>query len=495
MTSPPSDGGTAYGVLALDGMSLALPLTVLREVIPAPRALLGLPVSAPGLLGAVELRDRVIPVLDLRSVVGATPAPLAGRVVAVVVHDGQVLGVLADAVDGITVVAPTALQRVAATGAALPLSHVFERPEDGAVCSLLDVSALFAVPGLPTLRETDAAGVFDGGPARVGSAVPVLTLRCGTTLLAVPAVDVHSVLPQVRLAPSPVEGGICRGTTAYGSVDVPAVDPLLLLGLGALPVDDGRQGIVLRLERGFVAVMVSEVIDIAPLRTGDVLAVPPLALRRPELFTGVTDLAGRQHLVLDAERLLAEPDLVALSGCNTEHGGPEQVGSAGPSAGSTYLTYAVGSVVATPLEQVSEILPFTPERAVLDSGTGAVLGMFLHRGEALPVVDLAAVLGSGQAPTSGVVLVVRLPGLTVGCLVAGLQAIEVARWEEPRDGTGTGRGTPGRLSSRPVVQFGPDTDPRMTPVVDLVGLLGEVFGVSGTEVPAQRRPEGVPADV
>src|SRR5664280_2066646 len=97
-------GPTAYGVLSLNGMQLALPLTVLREVIPSPAELTRLPAAAAGLLGAVELRDRVIPVLDLGLALGQQSAAGRGHVIAVAVHDGRVVGLLAEQVQGITTV-------------------------------------------------------------------------------------------------------------------------------------------------------------------------------------------------------------------------------------------------------------------------------------------------------------------------------------------------------------------------------------------------------
>ena len=87
-----------YGLLTVAGVEVALPLSVLREVVPCPSELAELPVSAPGLLGAMNLRSLVLPVVDLRVSFGGPVDRCADQVVAVVADGGQVLGILADEV-------------------------------------------------------------------------------------------------------------------------------------------------------------------------------------------------------------------------------------------------------------------------------------------------------------------------------------------------------------------------------------------------------------
>jgi len=512
-------GVTAYGLLGLDGMQLALPLTVLREVIPAPAVLGALPAVAPGLLGAVELRDRVIPVLDLGRALGWPEVEgERGQVIAVAVHAGRVLGLLADGVRGITMVGAGDLQPIRADGADLVFSHAFERPEDGSLASLLDVAALFRVPGMPALHEEQLDGLFapgagpDGVPGAAGGGSlvvagtrPMMILRCGPVHLALDAVAVHTVLPTVQVQPSPVRGGSCRGVTRYRSVDVPAVDLLDVLGLGSLADDDARRGIVLSLEHGLVALLLSEVIDIVPVPVDLMLPLPPLTVRSPDLFEGVLPLPAGQHLVLAAGALGALPELVGLSACNTGPGttpsgrdAPAAVAAGGEAlaqdgfarAGRTYLTYSVGADVATPLEQVAEIIPFDPALATIGTGQDPVLGVFVHRSQALPVVDLPALLGHGSTdPASCALLLVRVGTAQVGYLVRGLRAIERSVWEEAQDGSEPGRGS--GLGARPSLQVGEGTDRRMVPMVDLYAMARELVGL-GSDDAGPGAGDGVP---
>ena len=82
-----------FGGLRIGGLQLALPMSALREVVPCGR-LERLPARAEGLLGAIDLRGVLVPVLDLRPLIGLAADPLDWPCVVLVIHDGLILGLL-----------------------------------------------------------------------------------------------------------------------------------------------------------------------------------------------------------------------------------------------------------------------------------------------------------------------------------------------------------------------------------------------------------------
>jgi purine-binding chemotaxis protein CheW len=82
----------------------ALPLASVREVIPAPERLTWVP-RAPSLLkGVMNLRGRVVPIIDLRALVSALPGPLPPTKVVLLDRGRRELGLLTTDVDGIETV-------------------------------------------------------------------------------------------------------------------------------------------------------------------------------------------------------------------------------------------------------------------------------------------------------------------------------------------------------------------------------------------------------
>jgi purine-binding chemotaxis protein CheW len=97
------DAGTAAGavVLRLGGSRYAVDMADVAEVAQLPR-LTRVPRSAAWLPGVANWRGRVLPVLDLRPLLGTPVVPLASSArVVVLARDDLVVGVLAEAVPGV----------------------------------------------------------------------------------------------------------------------------------------------------------------------------------------------------------------------------------------------------------------------------------------------------------------------------------------------------------------------------------------------------------
>lgn len=480
---PDAAADTVYGVLQIGATHIALSLGVLREVIPCPPQLSGLPASAVGLLGAISVRGKVLPVLDLRVVLGLDAPRHDGQVVVVVRHGGALLGLLTDGVRGLTKLPAGMLNAMSSGSHPLLFSGSFERTEDRSVVSVIDAEAVMRLPGVPLLRD-DSSTASNATVASVPRCALML-VRCGKVRLAMEVADIHTTLPEVKLLPSSMDGWVCRGVVEHAGVQLPAIDPLALMSLGTLPEGEPCQALLLRFPGGMVALLVSQVIDIVRVPETDLLALSPLAVRRPELFRAALRVADHgDHLVLARGVLQLEPDLRALSTLNATPGAPMDNPAAGVATtaaaiaharGSAVITYDIGAEVATRLTQVIEVLPLPTDFARMVSGHAAVTGMFTHRGHSVTLVCLASLLeGSGRPdPAHARVLVVGVADAYFGFVVPKLCHIESTVWEAQRkDPTAT---KPSALGRHAVVEIGTGMQRRTLHLVDLHALAHDLM--------------------
>ena len=478
------DGAAAddvYGMIRLAGVDVALPLAVLREVVPCPAELAGLPAEAVGLLGAMDLRTTVLPVVDLRLVLGRPAERGAEQVVVVVAIDGQALGLLADEVCGVTRVPPSALLPMRAAAGDLLFSHTFRHPETGRATSVLDAAAVVRRPGLPTVADVtrSTAALPGGGSAREAGRTSVTLLRCGPHVLALDVAQVHTTLPNPAPRPSVLSGGMCSGVTEFAGQDVAVVDLLALLGLGSVVAAQAEAGVVLDTGQGFVVLALDSLIALTEIAGDAVLPLPSFAVPRPELLRGLADVDGTTCLVLDGAALLADPRVLALAAMNTAAGagatGSIATGAdtasgradAAVTGAAPYLTFSLGIDVATPLDQVTEIVPYPTEVTATSVGAG-VLGIVVHRSAAVPVLCLATLLGlPGLAVTASTcLLLVDVDGAPVAFAVDALRSIDPLTWTDLDQPGRRGTDRLDRvLQSSPLVQVGSDT--RLLPCVDL----------------------------
>jgi purine-binding chemotaxis protein CheW len=484
---------TLYGVFRAGGLRMALPLEEVREVIVRPAEFSPLPTPGIGLLGAVNLRHTVIPVLDPRQLAGRPPSTETGEVVVIVSSDGQLFGLLADAIEGSTHVAGEALLAVHVGGGDTALfSHTFERGDDHAVIALLDAAAILEAPGIPAvadparqadkLRTAAAATAQTPKPSRT-----LLMFECGSTGLCFDVMHVHSVVPDLVLHPSPLDGPICHGVAHLGGNAVPAIDPITLLGLRHGTRTDAHRGVVIALPNGLITLTATDVTDIATVPADDILPIP--ALRSPDhkLLAGLLTMNGRQYLVIDGRPLRTNPELGAFAALNMRLDPGREV-TASPQPGRTgpdrhdgprfvasvrkFLTYSVGAEAATPLEQIDEILPYPSHHLSLDDAP--LVGMFTHRRTTIPLIDLPGLLSRPRTlnpDVDRVLLVTVAAGITVGLVVPELHAIEQSV-EEESEATG------GR---RRLVSVGTPDENRLLPFLDLIAQATEYLSRHSVE--------------
>ena len=489
---PARPNDDVYGLLRMAGMDVALPLSALREVVPCPVTLAGLPAAAVGLLGAMELRRLVLPVLDLRPVLGLPSERQRDQVVVVVASGGQVLGLLADEVRGISQVPGSALVAARAEGGGLLFSHTFRHPDDGTACSVLDAAAVLSLPGVPTVTDLTRDAAAGAGQGATGGDRRTLTvLRCGAYRFAVEAEHVHTTLPRPDLRPSVLRSTLCAGVVEFAEREVPVVDPLALLGLGELPREDIGAGLVLDLGHGYVVLALSALLELTDIDGADVLPTPTFAFPRPDLLAGMVDVDGLGDcLLLDGHALLADGDLAGFASVNAAldtapADRTEGTAAVVPAAAPSYLTYSVGVDVATPLDQVAEILPF-PE-TVTATPVDGVLGLITHRRAAVPVLCLATLLGRPERPVGATtcLLLVAVDDVLVAFAVDALRTIAPLVWTDAEQAV---RGAPedrgATLPSAPLVRVGEDT--RLLPDLDLRTVARRLAGRSA-------RPAGAPA--
>ncbi|GAB6900768.1 chemotaxis protein CheW [Kineosporia succinea] len=500
---------TTYGLFATGEACVGVPLSDVREVTPCPDKLEVLPANAPGLLGALNLRGQVIPVLDLlrmrpEHALGADGSsgrePGDGhtprRVIVVLLRERQLLGLIVDSVHGVTT--PPRLTRMGTPdGQGLLVSHTFTRAETGGIVSVLDVAAMFALPGVPVVQEEGRAdGLFGAGAGEPGSVLHVgtgqnsmLLVRCAEHRLAISIESVHTILPRVKVRSSPLRHGSCKGVADYGGAEIPVFDPLELAGLGSLNNEDA-EGVAIRFRDGLVVMLLSEVLELINTGSVETMALPAIQVPGRRYLENVLRVPGHgDFLTLAVGSMLEHDDLKALSRLNTPHdsGVPAQrLGEISDAdtwtreakTSETYLTFSAGRDMAVPLRQVVEILEFPERYSVLEAGHEKVLGLFTHRDTVVPLYRLTRLLEVPDSPLeSSYVLIVSTDpeggsGQVVGLVVHALRAIEKAVWEDPdpkRSGHPAGSLEAALLdfTMMRVAPIGTADEPRMLPRVDL----------------------------
>lgn len=447
------------GVFHLAGMQLALIQHHLKEVVQT-GDLSALPTECPSIVGALSLRGLMVPVMDLRRLL--QPAAQHGPTpyVVVIEWEQRLLGLAADGVVGVYALTPEYLHRL---GPALESSSVleagFERPDNGSQVSLLSVPSLIRQPHLPMTWPAQQDSANDGltdqpqasagaGPASMPTeaAQPLMLFRCQGIPMAVGTEAIHTTVVNPELMDVRQASGPFMGMMRFNGHDVPAVHLGLLCGLSVQPghqAQADQQAFLVPTSGGLVACLVDSITDVAAADSSRCVPLPRYSLTSSHLFMGtlpVEALVVTQgqlgqnpigfFMLLDAQALQTDPRLLDLTRLSKAGGHHQQ--ATGPQAtqprdSGPLLIYNLGIDVASPLPQIAEILPWEAGSAVHGMGQGSLL---MNRGRAIPVLDLAQLLGLPASDTqadSGQVLVMDDEGQWLGFKVPALVNIEHGR--------------------------------------------------------------------
>ena len=480
-----------FGVFWLGRMQLALPISALKEVIPMGQ-LSALPSEAACMLGAIDLRGLMVPVMDLRCVLQPGPPPASAASVVILTHGGRLLGLAADGIVGVYEVLASQVhpvQPVQQTGPAQAsvLQAGFSRPDDQSLVSVLSPEAIVDRPHLPLLTPPDntpaASAVANpqhgGSTGYLEDARHLMLMRCSGMPLAMASAAVHTTVIQPELGTAHIASGYFRGMMRFDDTDIPAVSLSLLCGFAVPPDAGSPQAFLVRYPTGLVAFLVDQIVDVVMADGQRIAPVPRYANLQAGCFSGTlpedavanrsstTHTGAAFHLVLDDAVLLADPRLQALADMSQQAQASSQAADDAASAQvfsqpRQMLAFHAGVDMASPITQISEILPWQPDAAV-PTADGASL--IMSRGRPIPVYCLATLLhqppASPAACHSANVLVVDDDGHRIGFRVPRLVTIAEGR-------TKTAAGAHSHLPDMVHLPIG--ADERLLRWLDLVAL-------------------------
>lgn len=322
------------------GQEYALDIADVQEIVQVPGTITAVPNTPAHVLGLISLRQRLLPLVSLRTLFELAPAELTEhhRIVVVALPGGGQIGLVTDSVKEVLSVPRS--QADAMPGLLARDEHL---QEFSSICRLdngrrlVSIIATDKLLGMPAIR--DALQMSRSEPAQPPVLKPdtdmlpsnasatsrmqpddddtqVVIFRLGAEEFGVPIMSVQEIvrvpdtLTRVPKTPRFVEGVInLRGTV------LPVIDQRTRLGMPAIARNDRQRIMVYTLgglRTGFIVDSVAEVLRI-PRQHID--PAPQLSDEQMRLIGRVARLDGEQRLVLliDPDQLLAAREIRTMN--------------------------------------------------------------------------------------------------------------------------------------------------------------------------------------
>ncbi len=313
---------------AVEGQEYALPIDQVQEIVQAPEAVSHVPNAGSRVLGVMDLRGRLLPVVSMRRVFGLPVTPLEPQNRIVVVSlDDSVVGVVMDTVREVlrvpqNLVAPLP-GVVAAGGRATEVESVCRLEDGKRLVSVLSVNRMFDSPEVRSelaehLTGEDEQemrveqGLADDGR---GDEELFVVFRLDDEEYAV---DVDAVQEIIRVPDAlirvPKSFDFVEGLVNLRGTVLPVVDLRTRLGLDRAVRDERQRIVVLILGGVRTGFIVDSVAEVARVGRQVLEPAPELSAEQARMVSRVANLPEQQRMLLlvQVDQLLAAEQAAAL---------------------------------------------------------------------------------------------------------------------------------------------------------------------------------------
>ncbi|HTJ93168.1 MAG TPA: chemotaxis protein CheW [Pararobbsia sp.] len=398
-----------YGSFFLASTELALPVEVIQEVVVFPERVTSIPLSPAFLVGVFNLRGTIIPVIDLRTILGMPDAVAREtQKVAIVDFAGTRVGLVFDATGE--------MLRVQASDRH-PFHYADDDPAHAAhraarhvvkgalkldggerLVQILDPAGLMQIEQVPQILDKQRA---DGSVRRLAMTQrrQCVSFRLGHAALAFEIGAIHEIIRVPAVQESVLASTVCLGMFNLRGDIMPLVDFGALLGMAprvdtvqASGMDDARRIVVMRIGEDSIGLLVDCVDSIVGYTDDQLLPIPSVGTRRGGLFAGCISREGHDDIVMLAHAtLLTNSELNALTQGHSRlyaHGDGRRTQQRQRGERRVYITFKLDGLMALPITGVREIIRYTDDFMRPPGLPEAVHGLLNLRRRLVTVVDL-----------------------------------------------------------------------------------------------------------
>jgi purine-binding chemotaxis protein CheW len=300
------------------GQEFALPLAAVREILPAPAEVTVVAHADAAVLGITAARDRLLPLLSLRALLGFGAAPQAQerRKVVVMNIGGTPVGLVADRARAIVaadsaLVDPVPPVPAARTGGESRIHSVYRGEGGRRLIAILSPEQLFRNEVMQQLTGKAGTAPDAEAVAVAGAELTCLVFRLGEDEFGLPidsVVEVAQVPAQITRVPRTPK--FLEGVVNLRGEVLPIVDQRRRFEMPPAPAGSARRLVVVRTERHRAGLIVDGVAEVLRTSAAEVQPPPELTDATARLVSGVLNLAQSRRIVLllDPSELLTRAE-------------------------------------------------------------------------------------------------------------------------------------------------------------------------------------------
>lgn len=438
MSQAQGESNQIFGSFFLGNSEFAVSVSFVQEVVNAPNALTVVPLAPPYLKGLFNLRGAIIPVLDLRQLLGLDVGEIGVPAkVAIVELEGVCVGIQFDRTGEVFKDSGEERSDFVTQVEGGVVSGVFKKNSGKRLIQILSVDKLFKLQSVPK----DAAGNRVGRNGRMhrrGSRKQCISFVVGQARCALSISAIQEILKIEKLSEPALAVGHCIGTIDLRGATVPVVDFASLLNYRPidrteLATSGDRRVVVMRLDNELFGLMVDSVDSIISYFDDELLQFPIVEQQRGTMLMGcISNREGGDILLLDHQHILSSAEVSEITRGHSRlyqsQNPKSQVRSknSGGGARGTYITFKIGGTYAVSIGDIKEIIEYPSELLHPPGLRRHIRGVLNLRGELVTIIDAHLLYTDSESnlgKETQKVLVFKRQGLHFGLVVDSVESI------------------------------------------------------------------------
>lgn len=394
-----ADGRLVFGTFLIDEAEFGLAVQDIREVVNEPPHFNRILPSPDYFRGVFNLRGLVIPVVDLRLLLGLPPElqDRAGRKVAIIEHGPYCFGLLVDATGEVFTAQGFQHHPFTFSSGDFALTivkGVFLRDHGMRTVQILDPQKLLNFEQIPKVQASPA---LVSSEKRLSRRRQCLSFYVGDCACAIDMTCIKEVIDFVGIKNSTLASLWTLGTIDLRGTTVPVIDLGAFLNdthttLTENFVGKGFKLIVLRVGTELLSFLVDSITTIVPFHDEDVVRLPPVGFRRAEMLNGGLTMQNASMIFLmDHRKLSDDPNLLhvseGLGKLFRAHDATIRSDEALSSKKTKYITFSIEGEYALDIRQVKEVLNFPTLITRPPNSQPFIEGVVNLRGDLIPIIN------------------------------------------------------------------------------------------------------------
>jgi purine-binding chemotaxis protein CheW len=431
-----SGNKTIFGSFYLMDSEFSLSVSYIQEVVNAPAGYTSVPLSPNYLKGLFNLRGTVVPVIDLKDLLGLKCGqPNDAQKIAIIDLNGTCVGLLFDKTGEVFKNNEDERCDFDSENSDSVISGVFKKDSGKRIVQILDVTKLFKLKNIPKDSSKNRLGRESSGRKR-GQKRQCISFVVGPAKCSLPISDIQEIIKVEKVSESALAYGDCIGTIDLRGTIVPVIDfPALLKYREVDRSESSTQGdrriVVMRLEKELFGLMVDSIDSIVSFFPDELITFPVIEQSRADMFLGcITDHGDSDILLLDHQKILSNSEINEITRGHsklyqTRDHSVDRIKSKGGTR-HTYITFKIDGSYAVAINEVKEIIDY-PKNLLHPPGLREhVKGVLNLRGELVTIVDARSMYLNNPSPeitASHKVLVFKNNRLHFGMVVDSVESI------------------------------------------------------------------------